>query len=166
MTGRLRLGHNQVTNPEKASLLVFLAEFHRTAAKTMASPVHPEDVVGFESESVWWRPVLHLIGIYGFQMQRPGRGGLLVPQISKSAVSHPALRDKPADCTASWRIRPLDGLPIWKSAIQQVGKPAVRLAQTAYKLQSEPAPAYQSVQRYHGPSIGRKTPPGSSRRRC
>jgi len=92
MTGRLRLGHNQVTNPEKASLLVFLAEFHRTAAKTMASPVHPEDVVGFESESVWWRPVLHLIGIYGFQMQRPGRGGLLVPQISKSAVSHPALK--------------------------------------------------------------------------
>jgi hypothetical protein len=58
--------------------------------------------------------------------------GSFVPQISKSAVSQVS---KPAGCTASRRIQHLDALPIWKSAMQQVGKPAVRLAQAAYKVQ-------------------------------
>jgi hypothetical protein len=50
------------------------------------------------------------------------------PQTSQSAVSRVS---QPADCSPSGRVQLLDGLPIGKSAIQQVGKPAVRLLRTA-----------------------------------
>ena len=45
-----------------------------------------------------------------------------VPQTSQSAVSRVS---QPASGMSNWRARPTDDPPIGKSAIQQVGKPAV-----------------------------------------
>jgi hypothetical protein len=80
----------------------------------------------------------------------PGRGARATQpetiHLRRSFLLHqhpqgvPALRDKPAGCTASCCIRPLGGLPIWKSAIGPVGpatRDALRLAQAACKVQLE-----------------------------
>jgi hypothetical protein len=79
------------------------------------------------------RQSLHLTRNYGFSNAAAGTRRLFVPQTSKSAVSRVS---KPAGGTASWRIRHLDGLPIWKSAIQRVGNLRYGLRKIACKVQA------------------------------
>jgi hypothetical protein len=77
---------------------------------------------------------------------RPAPGGFFVPQTSKSAVSRPALRDKPAARTRNWRVRYSDDPPMGpaqREAMPQVCPAqweAVRFAKTPIKCRSGPAP--------------------------
>jgi hypothetical protein len=65
-----------------------------------------------------------------------------VPQTSQSAVSRVS---QPADRPLPGRARLLNGLPIRKSAIRQVGKPAVRTGQMPNRC--------SALSRFHGPTL-------------
>jgi hypothetical protein len=70
-----------------------------------------------------------------FALHRQTTAG--VPQTSQSAVSRVS---QPADRPLTGRARLLNGLPIGKSAIPQVGKPAVRTSKMPNKVQTLPPP--------------------------